>query len=263
MNQDKTELLSFLDNAFQKVGVPNFEFLYLQADLRGFGRYLQAFSDKNALFGAILAPLRSEKHTLIIPTFTYTAAGRFDCLATPTRVGSLNQWFLQQADECKRSEHPLFSVGALGAQNKIVENIGKDAFGSGSIYERLLTRSAAILHIGRPVSLGNTMVHHVEQKLGAVYRVHKSFPTLVYRGPQYVGTNYTAFVRRLDVPGHHFITETERSAALLHKAGLVKEVVMDVPTTNISLYPYVDTVAFYTNLFKADPNIFIEKPLQL
>ena len=259
MNTETPELISFLEDAYSTVGTAQFDYLYLIVDLTVLGRYLPEFANKDDFCQAILSPLLKQGKTLIIPTFTYTSDGQFDCLSTKPRLGALHKWFLSQK-ECERSEHPLFSVGALGPLASIVLNAGKSAFGRNSIYSRLLEHRSAFLHIGRPVSLGNTAVHYVEQKFDAIYRMHKTFPTRVYRGSTYIGTDYTAFVRRSDVPGHSFITQTHRSAEKLIQAGLNHEISMNDPSTNVSLYSCSEAVELYTKLFANDPNVFIEKP---
>ena len=65
-----------------------------------------------------------------------------------------------------------------------------------SVHQRLLFKNCCFLHIGRSLLEGNTMVHHVEQNLKANYRFDKIFKAKVYKNKIYVGTNYSAYVKK-------------------------------------------------------------------
>ena len=71
-----------------------------------------------------------------------------------------------------------------------------------------------MLHIGRPVAMGNTVLHHVEQLAGATYRMNKAFKTEVYDGSRHIGTDYNAFLRRQDVPGEDFASDFNRASKI-------------------------------------------------
>ena len=136
--------------------------------------------------------------------------------------------------------------------------IGKSAFGFDSVFMRLLGQRAAFLHIGRPVWMGNTALHYVEQMGGATYRIHKAFKTEVFRGETYVGTNYSAFLRRLDVERETFTFTFRKATEQLYSRGLVHQVGSDAALTNVSLLWYDDTIAALQQMFHSDPTIFID-----
>jgi aminoglycoside 3-N-acetyltransferase len=243
--------------AYEAVGAYDPDVIYLYSDFRTFGRHLEEFPDRAAFCNALLSPLLQRGKTLVMTTFTYTTEGRFDVLSTPTKLGVLNKWILAQPGVC-RSEHPLFSYAALGPHAELVINIGQSAFGHDSVFTRLLGRRAAFLHVGRPVWMGNTALHHVEHLGGATYRINKAFRTRVFRGTEYVGTDYSAFLRRIDVPGETFAFTFREAADLLFARGLVRQVGEDADLTNVSLLWYEDTLAALHQMFRADPTIFIE-----
>jgi aminoglycoside N3'-acetyltransferase len=253
---------SFLDRlheAYGMVGAHDADIVYIYSDFRTFGRYAAEFPDRNAFCQAVVGPFLERERTVVVSTFTYTSEGRFDVCSTPTRLGVLNKWILGAAG-ARRSEHPLFSYGAIGPRAGLVEGIGKSAFGAGSVFERLLGQNAVFLYVGRPLWMGNTMLHYIEQCCGATYRFHKAFRTEVYRGEQYVGTDYTAFVRRLDVPGHIFNFAFREAAERLAAAGLVRHVGSDDEFTNVSCLRYDETADALTDMFYRDPMIFIGDP---
>ena len=242
--------------AYEAVGAYEPEIIYLYSDFRTLGRHLEEFPDRAAYCDALLSPLLKRGKTLVMTTFTYTTEGRFDVLSTPTKLGVLNKWILAQPDVC-RSEHPLFSYAAVGPKSGIVLNIGKSAFGHDSIFTRLERQRAAFLHVGRPVWMGNTALHHVEHVGGATYRVHKAFRTEVFRGNIFVGSGYSAFLRRMDVAGETFAFTFRKASDQLFARGLVRQVGNEEDLTNVSLLWYDDTLAALHQMLGADPTIFI------
>jgi aminoglycoside 3-N-acetyltransferase len=252
-----TDLERRLDDAYATVGAYSADILYIYTDFRHFGVHMAGFPDRDAFCASIVRPLLTRGKTIVLTTFTYTSQGRFDVLTTPTRLGAMNKWITHQPG-FRRSEHPIFSLAALGPQADLVTNVGKSAFGFESVYARLKGRSAAFLHVGRPVGMGNTVLHHVEQLCGATYRVHKAFRTEVYRGAEYVGTDYSALLRRRDVPGETFEFDFAAAAAGLFERGLVKQLGSDKDLSNISCYGYDQTLDFLCDAFYRDPRIFIK-----
>ncbi|MBL4766396.1 MAG: AAC(3) family N-acetyltransferase [Rhodobacteraceae bacterium] len=218
------------------------------------------FKSRDDFCAAIIDPLLNEGKTVLIPTFTYTSNGRFDPETTPTKLGVINKWMLK-APGVRRSEHPIFSYAALGPQAEaLVTNIGLSAFGHDSVFDRLNDKNASFLYVGRPVWMGNTMIHHIEQICGATYRVNKAFKTEVYRGDRYIGTNYSAFVRRRDVPEHDFEFCFRRAAQRMFDQNLVRQVGNEVELTNISAHGYDEVAELLKSMFSEDPCVFIQRP---
>lgn len=248
----------YLEEAYVSVGALDFDVIYLYTDFRTFGTHVSAFPSRAAFMQAVIEPFLERGRTVITPTFTYTTEGDFQIRTTPTFLGAFNKWILQQPDHV-RSEHPLFSFAALGPRaEEFMRDVGKSAFGWDSVHDRLHGQKVGFLHVGRPIELGNTALHYVEQRCGASYRIHKAFSTRVLRGEQYVGTDYTAFLRRRDVEGQNFAFTFREAAALLKKQGWVREFGSVAEFTNISCYPFDQTLSFLSSLFYEDQTIFIE-----
>lgn len=252
-----TDLERILQEAFYSVGAYDADILYVYTDFRKLGTYAAGYPSRNDFCKAVVSPLLNSGKTIVLTTFTYTAEGVFNVVGTRTKLGAMNKWILDQPDNI-RSEHPIFSYAALGPAADFLEGIGKSAFGYDSIFHRLRGKRAAFLHIGRPVSMGNTALHHIEHLCGATYRVHKAFPTKVFRGEQYIGTDYTAFLRRRDVPEESFEFDFSRPAAALAEKGLIRQVGSDQELNNISFYWYDDTIDFLASMFNKNQRIFIK-----
>jgi aminoglycoside N3'-acetyltransferase len=248
-------LSEYFENAYREIGALNADILYIYSDFRYFGALTQNLN-RNEFCDAVIHPLLKYDKTIIIATFTYTADGVFSVYETRTKLGALNRW-INENDKRVRSEHPIFSFAALGSKANLVLNIGKSAFGYDSIYHRIRGQSAAFLHIGRPVSMGNTALHYIEHICGATYRFHKAFRTKIYRGKDYIGTDYTAFVRRQDVIGEDFAFDFKVASRELEDRGLIKKVGDDRNLSSISFYWYDDVIDALADMFYKNQRLFI------
>ena len=182
--EDYFRAYKFFEEKYDKLSMNDFDYFYIYSDFRGFASEMGKNLARNEFCSAVIKPLIEKNKTVIIPTYTYTVKGVFEVLETPTRLGALNSWILQQPSVC-RSEHPLFSFASLGPDASLVENCGKSAFGENSVHQRLVGKRACILHIGLPIHLANTLIHNVEQSCGATYRINKCFKTRVFKNGKY------------------------------------------------------------------------------
>lgn len=254
MNQE--DFGKLVRSYYESLGLDRYEIAYIYSDFRGFASHLEGNIDRDRFCDAIVGPLLESGMTVLAPAFTYTTEGVFEVTETPTSVGLLNKWLLRQVG-AHRSEHPLFSYVALGPQAALVENVGKSAFGRDSVFARLEGRQCSFLHIGHEITRGNTALHYVEHLCGATYRIHKAFKTQVYRSGKYVGTDYTAFLRRLDLQNQEFHQTFERAAVEMRQEGLVQEVGDPDTLRGIGCYDYDQAVSLLVDCFYRDPTIFI------
>ena len=263
-------LENFFSNSYEDLGVNQYDFCYIYSDLRAFASEMKSKFEKNKFCHSIINPLLKSKKTVIIPTYTYTLKGVFEVEKTPTNLGALNSWILKQ-DNMKRSEHPMFSYASLGPKSSIVENCGKSAFGFDSIYERLIGKKCCFINIGRPIEAGNTIVHNVEQSCGATYRYNKCLKTRIIKNNKFFGSDYNAFLRKLDIPDNDVKINFVKAAKNIFDAGIVKQVSINPKTTIenskkydslpiIFLYDYDKTREILVESFNNDITIFITKP---
>ena len=263
-------LENFFSNSYEDLGVKQYDFCCVYSDLRAFASEMKSKFEKNKFCHSIINPLLKSKKTVIIPTYTYTVEGVFEVEKTPTNLGALNSWILKQ-DNMKRSEHPMFSYASLGPKSSIVENCGKSAFGFDSIYERLIGKKCCFINIGRPIEAGNTIVHNVEQSCGATYRYNKCFKTRIIKNNKFFGSDYNAFLRKLDIPDNDVKINFVKAAKNIFDAGIVKQVSINPKTTIenskkydslpiIFLYDYDKTREILVESFNNDMSVFITKP---
>ncbi len=261
MNQFESyeELEHYFSQIYLKLGIKGYDFCYIYSDLRFFASCMKINLVKDRFCKSIINPIINLKKTVIIPTFSYTTKGIFHVEKTPTSLGTINSWILKQPF-VKRSEHPLFSFASLGVNSFIVENCGKSAFGKNSIHENLRNKKCCFLNIGRPLKNGNTIIHNIEQSCDAKYRFNKVFKTSVFKNNKLFGSDYSAFVRRQDVPDHDFKFNFTKASELIYNEGIVNEVGDHETLSNISLYDYDKTREILMNAFLKDNSIFLSKP---
>jgi len=253
-------LTNYLESKLADLNVRDFDILYVYSDFRELGKYKPTNQSKQQFLQHIVEVLLKNVDTLITPTFTYTTSGIFEVKSTPTRIGALNAHFLQHIS-VERSEHPLFSFAAIGKLGNLIKDIGKSAFGIDSVFDRLLSRKAAFLYIGRPVRLGNTMIHFVEQSNKVSYRFEKLFETEVYDDNKFIGNNYSAFVRKRDNLKNSYEFSFEKATEVLIQKNLIRQVWITNEFSNLSLIPYDDLFEELNSLIKFDSSIFLKQHL--
>lgn len=233
-----------------------YNFIYLTSDMRGF-LYNKLIINYEDFYVKLFSSLNKMKITSIIPSYTYTNKGNFNIYKTKSKLSLLSKWSLNQKNII-RSEHPLFSCIGIGKNKKILKTIGKSAFGRNSIFDKLYYEKSCLLHLGRPLELGNTSIHYVEQLAGATYRINKKFKTKVYDKDKYIGSNYTVFVRDF-YKTNDYSTNTTKICKVLKKNKLVKELGNYKNNTNITILDYKKSIDLMINEFYKNQNIFISK----
>ena len=149
-----------------------------------------------------LQGLVGKEGTLLFPTFNWDFCKGigFDYYKTPVKTGALSKAALKRQD-FDRTAHPLYSFAVWGAyKEELMSDRSVDAFGPGTIFERMNLWNAKVLAIGLSPLEGVTYVHHVEQMVGVPYRYHKNF-TADYTDADGVceSRTYRMYVRDLDI----------------------------------------------------------------
>lgn len=113
--------------------------------------------------------------TFVVPTFTYSfAKGQdFDPANTPSVCGMLTD-FVMNHPVARRSDHPDFSVAAIGARaGELTTDVPPNAFGADSFFERFEKSNGKVCNFN--FDAGSTFVHYVERTMKVPYRYDKKF----------------------------------------------------------------------------------------
>jgi aminoglycoside N3'-acetyltransferase len=152
---------------------------------RGGILYVQSSTDWLAKAGfdaaQTLATLRDwvrPSGTLVMPSYPFrithleylAARPRYDVRQTPSMVGLIPELF-RRGDRVHRSADPDFAIAAEGPEAEAIVDTDlaePDPFGRGSVYERLLVRSATLVGLG--VSLNtNSFIHVIDSRYAGAY----------------------------------------------------------------------------------------------
>lgn len=254
---NKLEFESYISESYKKVGITDDSIVYLYTDFRVFGVNARFYKTKDDFCFAFLKPLLERGITVFCAAFSYTFNGVFNVLETSTELGLINKWFLKQVD-VTRSEHPVFSYAGIGPQRNLLLNIGKSAFGKHSIFDRLEGKKAVVLHIGRPIKWGSTMLHYVEQLCGASYRSNICFHTKVYRGDLFIGQDYSAMMKKKELLHLNLKFNFEKAEIIMRQNQMIKDVGEESSLSFFSSYLFDDTLDLLVNSFYKDPTIFLK-----
>lgn len=158
--------------------------------------------------------------TLVIPTYTYSFCKQqtYDPDLSPAEVGDFPNYF-RRLPGVRRSMDPIFSVAARGpATADLIDELPRDCFGQGSVYDRLVKANAKLCNLGVGFRYA-TFIHYVEQLLGVPYRFKKLFCGTALReeGPRKEGWVYN--VRVLGPNGWADLSALEEEAL---KHGVLK-----------------------------------------
>lgn len=171
-----------------------------------------------------LQQLVGAEGTILLPAFNFDFCKgiAFDYHKTPSRTGSLANAALKRAD-FSRTAHPFYSFAVWGAkQEELLQNASVDAFGPGTIFEKVYQWDAKFLAIGIPALKGATYVHHVEHMVGVPFRFHKAF-TADYIDAQGVREQrtYRMYVRDYDMDPQEIDGCFRPLGEQMHREGLI------------------------------------------
>jgi len=142
-----------------------------------------------------------KKHTLIMPTFTYSFCKTrvFDIQKSRSEVGLFSEYYREKCANL-RSDHPILSVCGKGKLAKdIIENISKSGAGNGSVFERLYVFDAKILFLGADFIKTCTFNHYTEQFLKVNYRYSKYFKGKVIYKDKTLNDSWEFYVKNTEV----------------------------------------------------------------
>lgn len=182
--------------------------VYVVSDMLDLAKVYREQGQKLELDALIdtLQRLVGKEGTLLFPTFNwdFCKGTGFDYHKTPVRTGALSKAALKRRDFV-RTAHPLYSFAVWGAhRDELMADRSVDAFGPGTIFERMYRWNTKVPVIGLSPLQGVTYIHHVEQTVGVPYRYSKDF-TADYTDAQGVceTRTYRMYVRDLDMDPRH------------------------------------------------------------
>ena len=230
---------------------------YLYSDFRSlYSR--EDFQSKRDFLQMVVDRLLENFRLLVIPSFTYTKEGTFDPNLSLTNLGALNR-FIQTHLGAYTSNHPMFSFSALGEDAELLlRDIGTEAFGSESVFDRLRRKNSVFLHLGRPPKLGNTAMHFVEWQRQVPYRTEIPLSARVVRDGSSVKGEFSAFLRRDE---HYrdgtFGSDFSATAEILQTTKRYERIYGTHDFDSVWVGPYSDIVEEMGSVLDSNPHAFV------
>jgi len=168
----KSITIERIENDLRNIGVKKDDTIMLQSSLKSVG-LVEGGAD--AVIDALLHVI-GEGGTLMVPTFTYSYAGKedavvFDKKSTPVCNTGIISETLRKRKEAERSSHPAYSFAAIGKNAKALTSdhpIGSP-LGIGSPLHRLAEMNGKILLLGVGQNR-NSLIHTAEAAAGMIYQ---------------------------------------------------------------------------------------------
>ena len=179
---DRDYDFSDLISAYKKLGISDYDVVFVATDLRYLGRYSdpRLLSACEAHYAAILECSRKQPlaTTIVVNTSTTYMCNTsqvYDPDAAESERGIFTN-YVRSLSGAIRSLHPFQSFTALGPKAKdICQRNTRYGFGPNSPMARMLELKTRVLSIGLPPNETATVVHHAEQVMAVPYRYTKEF----------------------------------------------------------------------------------------
>jgi aminoglycoside 3-N-acetyltransferase len=187
---------STLLRCLESVGAGDCRLLYVHSEL-SFGKPNPTLG-KTGLLEAVLETLQQlGVPTICVPTFTFSFCNGvgYDVGASRSRMGALNE-FIRRLPEAERSIDPLMSTAALGADKRVVRDVGHHSIGEGCTFDNIHEAgNARFLFLGVGAAKCFTYTHYVEERLRVPYRYDREFTGTITAGDRHYDDAYTLYVR--------------------------------------------------------------------
>lgn len=189
-------------SALRGAGLCENDDVFIHSNIGFFGR-LNGISSSQELSDCFIQALHEvlgPKGTLIVPSFTYSFCHGeiFDPSITVSQCGILPERIRGRVTAL-RSGDPNFSVVAEGENASFyTESWSHEAFGSGSFWERLLSKNGRIACFN--FDCGSTFVHYVEHQSQVPYRYNKAFNGIRVEDGRMIRDYAVHYVYDLDCP---------------------------------------------------------------
>jgi aminoglycoside 3-N-acetyltransferase len=185
------------------------------------------WEDALALLKACFINVLGTDGTLIVPTFNwdFCSGKAYHYRKTLSQVGLFSNHILLDPESI-RSFHPIYSFAGIGpAAQNLFHDVSKEAFGPGSVFERLHTANAKMMFFNQSFQRC-TFIHYVEQCKQVDYREVVEFTGTVCFQEDDAGTEetFSCYVRKLN---QGIVTSLERLEKQLFEAEKLTQVKME------------------------------------
>ena len=186
-----------------KVGLKKNDLVYINPELFNFGIMKDAKNkeDYYKTFLNIILDVIGSKGTLVTNTYSFQTLRykkNFIYEKTACSSGTFSE-ILRKKKNSIRSEHPAFSVSAIGKyKNYICKNNSHHNYGYNSPYQKFIKLNGKILNLAISPAW-NPFLHVSEFKMGVPYYYNKLISTKYFKNKKKIKSKFIASVRYLNL----------------------------------------------------------------
>lgn len=217
--------IKLFEKKLKELGIKKNDNLYIVTELFRLGRLENVHNSEKyySLILDIITKIIGPKGTIFLHTYSFDRSSleknkNFISETTKSTLGGLPNLFLKK--KIVRSDHPLFSVSALGKNAKFVcENNSTHNYGYLSPYYKMMKIKTKILCLGSLIS-NNAFIHTAEHFMSAPYMYNKIFQKKVIKKNKIINKSFIFFVEYVHLKFEH---DFQKIYKLLNKNKLVKQ----------------------------------------
>ena len=188
--------------SLKKLGLKKGETIYINAHLYKFGNLIHVKNKKNfyKIFYESIQNIIGKNGTIAVNTHTFQVLRNnktFIYEKTRSTSGEFPE-FIRNKKGSLRSDHPVFSVTALGKKKKILcSNNSLHNYGNNSPYHRFLKLNGKILNLGEDPTF-NPFLHVAEFLAGVPYFYNKLTKVKYFKNKKKIDKYFSSTVRFLN-----------------------------------------------------------------
>ena len=213
-----------LNNALKKIGVKKNDLIFINPEIYRLGYFYNNENNKSIYeeFFNNIIKLIGMNGTICVNTYTFDTLKynkKFLYESSKCTSGGFSEFILKQKNVI-RSDHPVFSVAAIGKYaKKICNNNSSHNFGYNSPYQKFCNLNGKVLNIG--MDPWKSPYNHVaEYMIGVPYYYNKLTEVKYFKKKKLKYYKFSSFVRYLDF---NLIWDYEKLKNKLSKTKIVKK----------------------------------------
>ena len=201
-HKGKTITKKTLISALRNIGLKKGDDIFVHSDIGKIGKIGDIHNSEklaNIIIDCFLEVIYPG--TMIVPTFSYDFPKKKDYNPKTSKsdVGALTNVFFERPDSI-RSNHPIFSVSAIGDNAEYYIKINKNVcFGKDSFFDKIVKKNVKNIGFGVKLIHALTLLHHVEEMSQVPYRYYKKFEGNIIIGNDYENVCFDYYVRDLNL----------------------------------------------------------------
>ena len=212
--------------ALKEVGLKKNDTVFVNTELYKFGVLdgVKKKEDYFKIFFDAINEIISKGGTLATNSYSFQTlryGEKFVYEKTKCSSGKFSE-FIRSRGDSLRSDHPVFSVSAIGKNKKyICSKNSLHNYGYGSRYDKMLKLNGYILKLAMEPCF-NPLLHYVDSLVGVAYYYNKLTKLKYYKKGKKINKSFSSYVRYLNLDIKRNLNTFKKINHILRKNKIVK-----------------------------------------